>query len=313
MHRDYYSNGKLLLTGEYAVLDGALSLALPTRFGQSLKVKTTQSKLLKWTSLDENDDVWFEQSLELDKLEALEDHVHDEEHWQVSKRLISILRKARNMNPNFLIANRGYEVETNLDFNRSWGLGTSSTLVNNIAQWAGVDPFQLYHHTFGGSGYDIACAIHNNPILYSKKDRQPQIKEVVFDPGFKEQLCFVHLKKKQDSREGIEKYRQATIDKERLVEKISNMTKAILESTDLNDFQRLLKDHEELLASALQMPTIQNKLFKDFQGVVKSLGAWGGDFVMAASSTDGPEYFSSRGYETVLTYEEMILSKAINS
>jgi mevalonate kinase len=29
---NFYSNGKLLLTGEYLVLDGAKSLALPTKF-----------------------------------------------------------------------------------------------------------------------------------------------------------------------------------------------------------------------------------------------------------------------------------------
>ena len=30
----FYSNGKLLITGEYVVLDGAKALALPTKFGQ---------------------------------------------------------------------------------------------------------------------------------------------------------------------------------------------------------------------------------------------------------------------------------------
>lgn len=35
----FYSNGKLLLSGEYAVLDGALSLAVPTKYGQLLSVK----------------------------------------------------------------------------------------------------------------------------------------------------------------------------------------------------------------------------------------------------------------------------------
>ena len=35
----FYSNGKLLITGEYVVLDGAKALALPTKFGQSLVVK----------------------------------------------------------------------------------------------------------------------------------------------------------------------------------------------------------------------------------------------------------------------------------
>ena len=39
MEKTYYSNGKLLLTGEYVVLDGAEALAVPTRFGQNLTVK----------------------------------------------------------------------------------------------------------------------------------------------------------------------------------------------------------------------------------------------------------------------------------
>ena len=34
----FYGHGKLLLTGEYAVLDGAKALSIPTRFGQSLEV-----------------------------------------------------------------------------------------------------------------------------------------------------------------------------------------------------------------------------------------------------------------------------------
>jgi hypothetical protein len=47
----FYSNGKLLLTGEYVVLDGAEALALPTRFGQNLKVKQGVTQELKWLSL----------------------------------------------------------------------------------------------------------------------------------------------------------------------------------------------------------------------------------------------------------------------
>jgi mevalonate kinase len=35
---DFYSHGKLLITSEYAVLDGAKALALPTRLGQKLSV-----------------------------------------------------------------------------------------------------------------------------------------------------------------------------------------------------------------------------------------------------------------------------------
>ena len=42
----FYSNGKLLITGEYVVLDGAKALALPTKFGQSLLVKDRKSTRL---------------------------------------------------------------------------------------------------------------------------------------------------------------------------------------------------------------------------------------------------------------------------
>ena len=37
----FYSNGKLLMTGEYFVLNGALSLALPTVYGQYLEINDT--------------------------------------------------------------------------------------------------------------------------------------------------------------------------------------------------------------------------------------------------------------------------------
>ena len=46
--QNYYSNGKLLLTGEYVVLDGALSLAIPTRYGQSLTIEPINDSKLIW-------------------------------------------------------------------------------------------------------------------------------------------------------------------------------------------------------------------------------------------------------------------------
>lgn len=42
------ANGKLLLTGEYLVLDGALSLAFPTRKGQTLLAKKSEKKGFFW-------------------------------------------------------------------------------------------------------------------------------------------------------------------------------------------------------------------------------------------------------------------------
>ena len=44
------SNGKFLLTGEYLVLKGATSLALPLKFGQSMEVETLDKNenLIHW-------------------------------------------------------------------------------------------------------------------------------------------------------------------------------------------------------------------------------------------------------------------------
>jgi mevalonate kinase len=55
-----YSNGKLLISGEYAILDGALSLATPTLFGQYLEILEDDSKYIKWTSKNSNGKVWFQ-------------------------------------------------------------------------------------------------------------------------------------------------------------------------------------------------------------------------------------------------------------
>jgi mevalonate kinase len=49
---EIYSSGKVLLTGEYVILDGALSLASPTKFGQHLKFEENQSNLINWKSIN---------------------------------------------------------------------------------------------------------------------------------------------------------------------------------------------------------------------------------------------------------------------
>ena len=60
----FYSNGKLLITGEYVVLDGAKSLALPTKFGQNLSVeKVDSNQLIHWVSYDHDGSIWFEATI----------------------------------------------------------------------------------------------------------------------------------------------------------------------------------------------------------------------------------------------------------
>lgn len=57
-----------------------------------------------------------------------------------------------------LEADYSYILKSNVQFPENFGLGSSSTLMNNIANWGNVDAFALNDIALGGSGYDIAVA-----------------------------------------------------------------------------------------------------------------------------------------------------------
>lgn len=306
MTKQYYSNGKLLITGEYLVLDGAQSLAVPTLFGQSLSIKETRDSLLTWKSLDEKGRLWFENSYELEKLDQVSNNSISEETMAISSTLKKILLEAQKLNPSFLTAAQGYEITTALNFPREWGLGSSSTLINNIAQWAQIDAYALLWNSFSGSGYDIACAQSNSPIIYQLKNNNPMIQLAAFNPTFKNDLYFVYLNQKQNSREGIAQYRDKEFNSFSAISQINSITQRILTCTRLPQFDKLIKKHEAIISEILGMPTVKERLFPDYKGAIKSLGAWGGDFILATGNKNIPDYFGKKGYDTVIPYSRMV-------
>ena len=298
----FYSNGKLLLSGEYLILDGAIGLALPTTYGQSMEVMTSKDhNELHWVSLDQNDKPWFEASFRLADLSII--NLKGDE--QVALALQKILTQAKMMGSDFLRSTEGRKVSTKLEFPSDWGLGSSSTLINNIAQWAKVNAFSLLFDSFGGSGYDIACAQHDSAILYQLNNHLPQVQTVQFDPPFKDQIYFVHLNQKQVSRDSINSYRSKKTG-EKAIKRISALSEKLLNANNITDFNSYLKEHESILASILETRPVQEKLFPDFGGQTKSLGAWGGDFIMATGDTSTKEYFDQKGFHTVISYDSMI-------
>ncbi len=310
MNKHYYSNGKLLITGEYAVLDGALSLALPTKYGQSLNISSIEGDNIVWKSYTNTEEIWFETTLELADIKQyvpVSKTGTTTLEASVRETLLRILNAAYHLNSNFLKNTKGLMVETHLNFPRDWGLGSSSTLINNIAQWAQVDAFKLLWDSFSGSGYDIACAQHKTPILYHLKKDIPVVEAVRFDPPFKNQLYFIHLNQKQNSRDGIAQYRERESDLLHLISAVNRITKKLLKCKDLQEFNALIDEHEQLIADNLQMETVKAKLFPDFPGSIKSLGAWGGDFILATGTKETISYFNKKGFKTVIPYSEMIL------
>ena len=295
----YYSNGKLLLTGEYLVLSGAKALAIPTSRGQYLKLLPNDTPTISWKSLDEKGAIWFQYDFKLPLENKPPTH-------NIASTLYLILRQAQRQNPHFLRANQGFKVQTKLDFPRDWGLGSSSTLLNNIAQWARVDAFQLLQNTLGGSGYDIACAQHNTPIFYRLENQNPVITPINFAPVFKEQIYFVHLNNKQQSHKEVVRFQAINKDYSTEIQAVNDMTTLLAKCTSIDDFEKLLFEHERIIASVLRRKPVQQKLFNDYFGQIKSLGAWGGDFIIATGNDDTPGYFRKKGYYTVLFYNEMI-------
>ncbi|MBT4414079.1 MAG: GHMP kinase [Polaribacter sp.] len=308
--KNFYSNGKLLLTGEYLVLDGAKSLAVPTKFGQDLSVEKIKETQLIWGSFTHTGECWFEAIFDLQKLRLVSCTFNSDTEGNadfIAETLLEILKEARNLNPEFLNSESGFVVKTKLTFPRNWGLGSSSTLINSIASWAKVDAFKLLWNSFKGSGYDIACAQNDMSIFYEIKDEKPMVEQVSFNPIFKENLFFVHLNEKQDSKEGIAKFRESNQDIEKEIKMISAISDAFLKAESIEDFDRLIIEHERIISSIIKVKPVKEKLFSDYFGEIKSLGAWGGDFVLATGNSATPAYFKNKGFETILTYSEMVL------
>ena len=307
----FYGYGKILLTGEYFILDGARGIALPTSLGQSLFVRYAPSfhPKFSWKSFDEKGNVWFETEFEFWHFDIIGGKKPSEGEFLLQK----ILRQVRKQNIHFLRDDMDVFVETHLGFPLNWGLGSSSTLISLIARWARISPFKLFFNIFGGSGYDVACAESPMPILYQKNARYPSWQPLLFSPPFKDNLYFVHLGRKKNSRESIEYYRSKGPFESSTMEVISNITNSIVKTQSLEEFQECINSHEDIVAKNLGLPKVKDMYFHDFSGTVKSLGAWGGDFVLAVSTLGDKKtkkYFKKKGFPVCFPYNQFIASEA---
>ena len=318
----YYSHGKFLLTGEYLVLKGALAMAIPLKLGQSLTVETVCTPSLQWNAY-KPDSPWFSVTLNPEILEII-----DGDDKPKAEKLAQILKAVRKLNP--AAFNDGLHFETHLDFNPNWGLGSSSTLIANLAQWTNVNPYELLKLTFGGSGYDIACATAEGPIYYQLSTHEPALRQaqgpkvvepvetptpmvenVDFQPSFAEHLFFVYQGQKQSSSKEIKAFLKKAnpIDLQKDIEAVSEISRAVPKCQTLDEFGLLMQCHERIIARCIGQEPVQ-KRFPDFEGVLKSLGAWGGDFILAATEwteNQVKEYFKGKGLQVIFGYKEMVL------
>ena len=292
----FHSNGKLLISGEYLVLDGALSLALPCKFGQYLNFTEDSNGTLEWISKDMNDTIWFTAYFEAKTLKVLKTSNYNTVKWV--KKILEFCNKNSLTNKSL----QG-KIECKLEFPNNWGLGSSSTLLNNLASLYEVNPYDLHFSTTNGSGYDIACAGSNSALTYQVIENIPKVKKMDWSPVFKDEILFIFLKKKQKSNLEVKRFKELKKDPD-LISRISSITKEIIYSKNIEEFEHLLDEHEAITGQYIQSETVKSKYFSDYEGSVKSLGAWGGDFVLA--TRENKKYFLDKGFDTILSFSEII-------
>ena len=295
-----FSPGKLMLTSEYVAVDGALVLAIPTKLGQELfyTENDEQKSLIFWEAYHQNR-LWLKATIDYKNWKILETN-----DSKASEFILKTLKNVQNLSEIKLKSDTSYHIKTNLQFPSDFGLGSSSTLMNNLAEWANIDAFTLNEISLGGSGYDVAVAKEKSAVLYSRFPERVY-ETIDFQPSFKDELIFIHLNQKQDTREGISHYRSMPTSTE-LINDYSELTKMIVNSQNLEEFSQLMTIHEQKLSDFLGIPTVKEKYFQNCPGFVKSLGAWGGDFVLASKFGDYQDYFKQRGFSKIFSWKDLI-------
>ncbi len=299
----YHANGKLLLTGEYLVLHGAKAIALPLKVGQQMEIsEDDSSKSLNWQAFY-RDKVWFECRLDSVDFSVLE--TSDPDKAQTLTKLFQVIRK---LNPEFL-PQAGTRIQTILEANPAWGFGSSSTLVSLLAQWSGVDPFALNELVFKGSGFDVACAAADGPVFYV---RNKPVEPVALNYSFDNQLFLVYSGRKMKTANAVASFLKEKTVSELLIGEMSALSDEFAVCSDRHEFDRLIRKHEQMIGRLVGKEPVKQAYFQDFDGEVKSLGAWGGDFFLV--STELPfsgvkKYVENKGLTTVFRWKDLILKR----
>jgi len=302
--KKFQARGKLLISAEYMVLHGSLALAIPLQKGQTLKkIKSSNPSLLSWRAYH-NEDRWFSAVFKLTTLELVESSDQDK-----ALDLQKLLRACVNLEPHFQTELRAWDVETHLDFSPEWGFGSSSTLTALMGQWAGISPLDLHFSTSKGSGYDVACATADQAILYSLRNNEPRYQVVPFQPPFASSLYFVWLGNKQATGKHLTEMAGQLSPEPEDIRQITSLTQAMLECSNLSDFRKLMEEHEENIAGLTGIKRVAETTFPGLKGSVKSLGAWGGDFVLIATDQEEKElfnYLDGLGLQTRFSYKDLV-------
>lgn len=281
----FFAPGKLLLSGEYSVLQGAKAVSIPTRYGQHLQAEKHAGADLHYRALDDKGEAWLDFKLSEAKLP---------EEMLLKNILLS--------HADFSDL-QGWKLESRLDFPREWGLGSSSTFISLIAKWLNTDVWPLFFEHLKGSGYDVAVAESQQEIIYELKSPKGPYWENAKLPDFFDSTYFVYLGQKQNSAAEVKRYLQNQHPKA-LIQSLSALSEQLLKLRSISDLEAWMLEHEKLTSMLIGRKPIPPQVLPEFGGVAKSLGAWGGDFLWL-SKVEDPQVLIDKGFETIIPYKDM--------
>lgn len=298
-----FSRGKIILLGEYAVLEGNDAVCIPLATGQKLELEKNNQQKICWK--------WFyKEKIIADFILDREDlHAH-KVHAGDPSWAADLIRAIRKQNV-FFLTDSGYSIRFINQFPHAWGLGSSSATIASLCRIAGVDPYLVNEEVMGGSGADIACTDKDNWFLYRKKKSLPFTWLIPFDFPFEQYTYFIYSGQKQATAKHLKEVKRRSERKPFPASEINALIYRCFSSDNVADFISCLHEHEQYISAHIGHDPLGLK-FSDFRGQIKSLGAWGGDFFMGISAENQfyvKSYFQDRGFEMCFSWNEFLNSE----
>ena len=301
-----------MLCGEYAVTIGVEALALPVSLGQWMYVWEFDSPgggdRLIWEAKEKDGSTWLNESFAL-PLETMEAETEKSSERDRSREVLhSMLSMVAE---GFWKTGKSYRIETQLEFDRSSGLGSSSTMVANFARFAGLDAQKVQQKVLGGSGYDVAVAELGKGLVFWKNAEVANWDAWKLSADLTSKWKIVFLGKKQNSRNALADVKEKLMEIEKddfLMHQLQQVCAAVKMANQVPMLEAGLEMWQAILAMSLGLETpYQHFKFQPTKGgLCKWLGAWGGDMLLINDVFEESEREALKKYK-IVDWNQLVL------
>lgn len=296
--KSYFSHGKIMLCGEYAVTIGVEALAVPVSVGQWMHVWEFDSPggehRILWEAKDREGASWLNESFALPLGDV---GLEERDERKIIHQLLAMAPE------NTWKPGKSYRIETQLEFDRSSGLGSSSTMVSNFARFANLDAQAIQQQLFGGSGYDVAVAEVGKGLVFWKDGENNHWGPWTISPSLTQDWKVVFLGEKQNSRNSLSDVKarlQEIQNDEFMLHQLQQVAGAVKMAQQVSMVEAGLEMWQALLSMGLGIQTpYQHFGFQPVKGgLCKWLGAWGGDMLLVNDTFAASQVSPLAKYQT---------------